>query len=372
MKTFFASLALYCTASICLADDQMLFIASPAQPPIIYSCTLNTSTGAFGSLTPAAMNVRSGFLAMHPSMPILYAAASIKQDSDKSKPNGAVIAYRIDRSTGILEKINSASTGDNGTTHLQVDPAGKMVAVCHYGGEGTSLLSLNSDGSIKDSLSRIKHEGSSVHPKRQTRPHPHGVAFALNGRFVCVADLGTDHVDVFRIDKMAQMTSNSFWKARPGAGPRHVAFHPNGKWLYCINEMDSTLSVLSFDPEKGTLEQRQTRTTLPKDFDGQNSTAEVVVHPNGRFLYGSNRGHDSTAVFQIDANQGTLTLLEHEPTQGNHPRFVGIDPTGKIYIAANLHTNDLVSFRIDQKTGALSPTGHKLAVQKPMCVVFAN
>jgi 6-phosphogluconolactonase len=350
----------------------MLFIASPAQPPAIYSCTLNMSTGAFGPLTLAAENVRSGFLAVHPSKPILYAAASVKPIDDKTRPDGFVLAYRIDRSTGVLEEINGASTGDIGTTHLQVDPGGKMVAVCHYGGEGTSLLALAPDGSIRDSISRIRHEGSSVHPERQTRPHPHGVAFALDGRFVCVADLGSDHVEIFQINRNAKLQKNSFWKARPGAGPRHVSFHPTGKWLYCINEMDSTLSVLSFDPRSGTLEQRQTLTTLPEGFQGQNSTAEVVVHPSGRFLYGSNRGHDSTAVFQIDETYGTLALVEHEPTQGNHPRFVGLDPAGKIFIAANLNTNDLVSFQIDQKTGALSPTGHKLVVQRPMCAVFAN
>lgn len=359
-------------ASASFAEEQLLFIASPAEPPVIYSCKLDIASGAFSELKPAAKDVRTGFLALHPSKPILYAATSEVKAAGKGEPNGAVRSYAINRSAGTLKLIDKASTGDNGTTHLAVDRRGKVVVVCHYSGEGTSALGVAPDGSFRDSLSRIRHEGSSIHPNRQTAPHPHGIAISHDGRFVCVADLGTDHVDVFRLSNQGRLAKSSFWKAHPGAGPRHLSFHPNGKWLYCINELDSTISVLRFGANQGTLSEVQTISTLPEEFTGQNFPAEVVVHPSGKFLYGSNRGHDSTAVFAIDSKTGTLTPVEYEPTQGKHPRFVGLDPTGKIYVAANLHSNNLVSFRIDPKSGALTPTGHTLKVANPMCVVFTK
>jgi 6-phosphogluconolactonase len=346
-----------------------LYIASPARPPIIATCTVNLETGEFSTPRPAAKGVSTGFLALHPSKPILYAAAT---EGGRRTPTGAVRAYEINRDTGMLKLLNQTSTADKGTTHLAVDRAGKAVVVCHYGGKGTSALALAGDGTVKEGVSQIVHTGSSVHPSRQKGPHPHGVAIHQGGRFVSVADLGTDHVEVFALSKDAKLSKASFWKAKPGAGPRHVSFHPNGKWLYCINEIDSTIAVLEFNADKGTLKEVQTISTLPEDFKGENTTAEVVVHPSGKFLYGSNRGHNSTAVFAIDPDTGTLTLVEHEPTQGDHPRFVGLDSTGKLYIAANMNSNNLVSFWIDPKTGALKPTGHKVTVARPMCVVFVK
>lgn len=350
------------------AEEQWLFIASPAKPKAIYSCQLDLKTGAFGELQTAADDVASGFLALHPTKPILYAAAS---DSD-STPNGIVIAYKIDAATGKLKKINQAPTNDQGTTHIEIDAGGKFALICHYGGKGTSAIPLNDDGSLQQKVATIEHKGSSVNERRQTRPHPHGVAIHKDGKFVCVADLGNDHVEVFGISDSGNLSESSFWKSAPGAGPRHVSFHPNHKWLYCINELDSTLAVLEFDAQNGSLKEKQTLSTLPDDFEGTNSTAEVVVHPTGKFLYGSNRGHNSTAVFAIDQTNGTLKFVEREPTQGDHPRHVGLDPTGHVYIAANMKENNLVSFHIDQKTGALTPTGHQLEVARPMCVVFVK
>lgn len=349
------------------AAEQLLFIASPAKPKAIYSCTLDTKSGKFGELKIAAADVATGFMAMHPTKPILYAGSSNNQ-----KPNGIVIAYTVNRKAGTLTKINEAPTNDQGTTHIEIGPAGKVAVVCHYGGKGTSAIPIKPDGSLKQSVSTIAHTGSSVHVKRQTKPHPHGVAIHKSGKYVCVADLGNDHVEVFGLSEKGMLSQVSFWKSAPGAGPRHVSFHPNHQFLYCINELDSTMSVLHFDASHGKLKEVQTLTTLPKDFEGTNSTAEVVVHPSGKFLYGSNRGHDSTAVFKIDQIDGTLTFVEREPTQGNHPRFVGLDPTGTIYVAANMHTGNLVSFHIDSRTGELNPTGNTLEVARPMCVLFVK
>lgn len=350
------------------AGQQWLFIASPAKPPVIQVCLLETETGQFGEMRVAATDVSTGFMALHPTLPILYAGSS--ETVEQGQPNGYVRAYRFDAARGQLEYLGKAPTNDNGTTHIEVAPNGRYVAVCHYGGEGTSIIPLDEQGQLKQSVSRVKHEGSSAHPQRQKRPHPHGVAISADSRFVCVADLGNDHVEVFPVDENQQIQAGSFWKAPAGAGPRHVSFHPNGKWLYCINELDSTMSVLQYDASSGSLTELETITTLPADFSGNNSTAEVVVHPSGQFVYGSNRGHNSTAVFRVDQKSGRLTLIQHEPTGGDHPRFVGLDPTGGMYVAANMNANNLVSFKFDSESGKLTPTGHTAEVARPMCVLF--
>lgn len=349
--------------------EQWIYIASPAKPPVIYRASLDLETGKFGELEVAADDVQTGFMDAHPTLPILYAATSEK--GGKGIPNGGVRAYQINRKTGSLEPSGLVSTHDSGTTHIEVSPQGNALAVCHYGGDGTTAIRLNKAGELQPQVSQIKHQGSSVDPKRQTKPHPHGVAFSRDGKYLLVADLGNDHVEVFAVDKNAGIKEHSYWKAAPGAGPRHVTFHPNKDIVYSINELDSTISVLSWNAKSGELTEVQTVQTLPKDYDGKNNTtAEIVVHPSGNFVYGSNRGHNSTAVFSIDKKTNKLTLIEHEPTQGDHPRFVGMDPSGSIYLAANMNSDNIVSFRVNQKTGKLEPTDNILEVSRPMCVVF--
>ncbi|WP_013630914.1 lactonase family protein [Rubinisphaera brasiliensis] len=350
------------------AEQQRLFIASAGKPSSIETCTFDSETGQFGEVTTAVADVQTGFMALHPKLPILYAAVSEKVP--RGQMNGAVYAYRIDAETGELKQLGSVSTGDMGNTHIEVAANGQFLAVCHYGGVGTTLVPLMPDGSLSRKISRQKHAGSSAHPQRQTRPHPHGVAISRNSKFVLVADLGNDHVEVFPVSAEGKLTRGSYWQAAAGAGPRHVSFHPNGRWLYSINELDSTVSVLEFDDEQGQLKELQTVDTLPEDFDGENTTAEVVVHPSGKFLFGSNRGHNSNAVFQIDEQTGRLSFVEREPTQGDHPRFVGQDPTGSMLISANRNDDELVAFSIDQNSGELKPTGNEVNVARPMCVLF--
>jgi len=352
------------------AQEQWIYIASPDNPKAIYRTTLDIGTGAFGEMAIADDEVNTGFMDRHPGLPILYAATS---DYSKGGPGkGGVKAYRIDVATGALTPFSEGGTKDSRTTHIEVSAQGDKVAVCHYSGDGTSLLLLDADGAIEGETQTIKHEGSSVHPKRQQEPHPHGVAFSRDGNFVLVADLGNDHVEVFAIGDDGALSNHSHWQAKPGAGPRHVTFHPTLDIVYCINELDSTISVLTFDPEAGTLSETQTIDTLPDDFEGNSSTAEVVVHPSGKFVYGSNRGHNSTAVFAADPATGHLSLVEHEPTGGDHPRWVGLDPKGRIYLAANMNDDEIRSFTVDQETGKLEPTGHVLSVGKPMCAVFVE
>lgn len=351
------------------AAEQLLFIASPADPPVIYSCVLDTTSGAFGKLQVAADGVQAEFLALHPRLPILY-AATLEGTSGSERPPGAVRAYRIDKARGALTLFSQAATRDRGTTHLAVNAQGTAVGVCSYGGRGTCVLPLDGEGALDKFVASYEHAGKSVHATRQEKPHPHGLAFTPQGDVLCVADLGNDHVEVLHWKSPELLERTSYWSAKPGAGPRHVSFHPNGKWLYSINELDSTMATLEYDPQRRTLREVAVVSTLPADFQGENTTSEVVVHPSGRFVFGANRGHDSTVVYEVDEKTGALRTVEHEPTQGNHPRFVGLDPTGRIYLAANLFSGNVVSFHVDQQTGKLAPTGHVLAAPKPMCIAF--
>ena len=305
-----------------LRADQRLFIASPGQPAVIYSCSLTLESGEFGPLQVAAENVHTEFLVVHPKLPVLYAITNETAPGDQSV-HGGVRAYRIHRDTGKLEEISRVSTQESqGTTHLAVNSSGTALGVCHYNGRGSCVLSLNPDGSLQKEVALYVHQGKSV-TDRQDKPHPHGVAFDLSGTVLCVADLGNDHVEVLHLRSQSELVRTSFWSAKPGAGPRHVSFHPSGKWLYSINELDSTLAVLAYDAAKRQLTEADVVKTLPDDFQGENTTSEVVVHPDGKFLFAANRGHDSTAVFAIDNATGRVRFVEREPTQGKHPRFVG-------------------------------------------------
>ncbi|MDA0837106.1 MAG: lactonase family protein [Planctomycetota bacterium] len=345
-------------------SKQVLFIGNSTQDQGIFSCTLNTETGELSESKLAVEAPKPGFLAFHPSKPILYAVTG-----EDAAPNGGVRSFQINRDEGTLTQINQQLTGDNGATHLEADREGKALLVAHYSGGSTSSLPLNDDGSIGELAVNIPHQGSSAH-ERQKQPHAHGIAIDHQNRFACVADLGTDQVVVYRMLDGAHLEPASSWTAAPGSGPRHMAFHPNGKWLYCIHEINGTLSALAYNGKEGVVTEIGTYSTLPEDFTGENTTAEVVVHPNGKFVYGSNRGHDSTAVYAMDQETGALERIQIEPTLGGHPRHIGIDPTGTFFIAANRDNNNLVSFTIDQETGRLTPTGHQTSAPTPVCVVF--
>jgi 6-phosphogluconolactonase len=369
MKCFAATLFLSIVISMSqplFAQEQRLFVGTATNEGI-FSCALDVKNGKLSATTLVAKAPQPGFLALHPSLPVLYSVTA-----ERTKPNGGVRSYVIDQAQRTLVDLNQQLSGDDGATHLQIDQRGRVAIVAHYSGGSTAALPVAEDGKLQSRAGFIRHQGSSVDQRRQQKPHAHGVAISHDGRFVCVADLGTDRVDVFRIGNDATLTKTTAWQAQPGAGPRHLAFHPSGKFLYCIQELDSTISVLQFDSGDGSLQELQTITTLPPDFEQDNLTAEVVVHPSGKFLYGSNRGHNSTAVFAIEPHAGTLQLVEIEPTQGDHPRFIGLDPTGQYLVAANRDSNCLVSFAIDQQTGALTPTGHQTTVPQPICIVFVQ
>jgi 6-phosphogluconolactonase len=307
------------------------------------------------------------FIAIHPNGCYLYAV------SERGSPEGGyVLSYAVDRVSGLLTSLNEQHSGGMGPCHLMVDPSGGWVLVANYSDGGVATLRILEDGSLGEDGARLKHEGSGVDPERQEGPHAHSINLTPDGSRAIVADLGTDKVVVYRFDPSdGSLTLNEppGGSVEPGAGPRHVAFHPDGNRIYVLNEMFASLTVFAYDPASGRLESLQTISMLPDDFNGFRSAAEVVVHPSGRFVYASNRGHDSIAVFAVNPGDGSLTALGRVPSGGKSPRNFAIDPSGRYLLAANQSSNNLVVFRIGAD-GALTPTDMKVGVPKPVCVRF--
>ncbi len=335
----------------------------------IYAFNLTLSTGETTSPQLVAETPQPSFLALHPSGRFLYAVNELWEGGKE----GTVSAFALEPETGNLKLLNQQGAKGVGPCHLTVDKAGKWVLVANYGSGSVAVLPILPNGSLGEATCAIQHEGKSVHPQRQEGPHAHSVTLDPNNKFAVVADLGLDKLLIYRFDATKGMlTPNDppFASTAPGAGPRHVAFHPNGRFLYAINELNNTITAYRYDGEKGTLTEVQTVPTLPEDFSSTNTTAEVQVHPSGRFLYGSNRGHDSLAIYSVDTRTGKLNLLGHQATQGKTPRNFAIDPTGTFLLAANQDSDTVVLFRIDPKSGKLNPTGRTVEVPTPVCIKF--
>ncbi|MBI2824078.1 MAG: lactonase family protein [Planctomycetia bacterium] len=336
----------------------------------IYCCRLDPATGAIERLGVTADVKNPSFLAIDPAKRFLYAVSEV---ADADGNTGAVTAFAIERPSGRLTKLNHQSSAGAGPCHLVVDREGKNVLVANYGSGSAAVLPAGPDGRLAHASSKVQHVGTSVNRERQEAPHAHSINLDPGGRYAFVADLGLDKVLVYRFDPAAgKLTANDPPAASvaPGSGPRHFAFHPSGRFAYVINEMASTVTAMKYDPAHGTLTELHTVTTLPPAFWDSNTTAEVQVHPSGRFLYGSNRGHDSIAIFAIDADTGRLSPIGHQPTGGRTPRNFGIDPDGKFLLAANQDSGTIKVFRIDPATGKLAPTGHSIEIPMPVCVKF--
>jgi 6-phosphogluconolactonase len=354
-------------------DELMVYIGTYTreQSKGIYAFRFQPGAGTLTPIGVVAETVNPAFLAVHPNRRFLYAVNEVSTYEGESA--GSVSAFSINAGTGELTFINRVSSRGAGPCHLVVDKTGKCLLVANYGGGSVAAFPLKEDGSLGDASAFVQHVGSSVNPRRQRGPHAHATNISPDNRFAFVADLGLDQVLVYRMDPAkGTLTPNDppFAKVDPGSGPRHMAFHPDGRYAYVLNELSSTVTAFAYDPARGSLEELETTSTLPKDFSGDNTTAEVEVHPSGRFLYGSNRGHDSIAVFAIDTRNGTLTPEEHVSTQGKTPRNFAIDPTGNYLFAANQASDNIVVFRIDRETGRLTPTTHVLDVPSPVCVTF--
>lgn len=327
---------------------------------------------ASGDLAPAHVVpdvVNPSFLALDPHHRYLYAVNEVAEIDGRN--TGAVSAYAVDQATGGLTFLNRQSSGGTGPCHLSVDQTSRYVLVANYDGGSVAMLPILAGGQLGPATCVVQHAGSSVNPQRQREPHAHSITVDPTNRYAIVADLGIDQVLVYRLDlEGGRLIPNDPPGARvePGAGPRHFAFHPNGRFGYLINELGSTMTAFAYDSSRGTLQHLQTLSTLPADFTGTNHCADVHVHPSGRFVYGSNRGHDSIVEYAIDPSTGLLTLVGWESTRGRTPRNFAIDPSGQFLYAANQNTDTIVTFRIDATTGQLSPTGQVTEVPSPVCV----
>ena len=336
----------------------------------IYTFEFSPETGALKELGLAAATPSPSFLAIHPNKKFLYAVNEL--DNFGGKKAGSITAFSIDAAKGRLTELNAVSSEGAHPCHIVVEREGNYVLAANYSGGSVISVEIGKDGKLGKTADLRQHAGSSVDKGRQEGPHAHSINLDPNNRFALAADLGLDKVLVYQLDpRNGVLAPNEppFAATPPGGGPRHLAFHPDGNSLFVNNEMKNSVTSFGYAQKSGVLTMRETVSTLPADWKGNSSTAEIQVHNSGRFVYCSNRGHDSIAVFSLDG-EGKLKLLENESTRGKTPRNFGIDPTGRFLIAANQDSDTLAVFRINQQTGALDAVGATVAAPKPVCVKF--
>lgn len=338
----------------------------------IYTFTFNSATGEVGKPELAVETTNPSFLAIHPSGKSLYAVGEVA--AVDGKKGGGVSAFAI-LPDGKLKLLSQASTVGSGPCHISVDKSGKVALAANYGGGSVVALPIKADGSVGSHTGFVQHEGKSV-TKRQSQPNAHSVNLSPDNRFAFVADLGLDKVLIYKLDAAkGTLTPNepAFATVPAGSGPRHFAFHPSGKFAYVINEITLSMTAFSYDAAKGALTEIHTVSTLPAaDGPGPKpgwSTAEVVAHPGGKFLYGSNRGHDTIAVFSVAAD-GKITLVQNAAAEVKTPRNFNLDPTGQWLFTEGQGSDTIALFKVDQATGKLTATGTKLEVGSPVCMKF--
>jgi 6-phosphogluconolactonase len=337
----------------------------------IYLYRLNLSSGELKHVATTKGVKDPSFLALSPSRRYLYAVNEVEEFAGKK--SGALSAFAVDQRTGELSLLNQQPSEGGAPCYVVVDQTGRFVLVANYSGGNVAVLPVRSDGSLGEATDVKQHLGSSVNAQRQKGPHAHCIELDPANRFAYACDLGTDKIMIFRFDKeLGKLIPNGTpWvKAKPGAGPRHLTFHPSGKYAYVVNEMHATVTAFAHDQIKGNLRELQTVPGLPRNPTRADSGADIHVSPDGRFLYSSNRGHNSIAGFKINPRNGRLTFIAHESTGGKIPRNFAIDPTGEFLLVANQKSDNIVTFRRDRTTGRLSPTGHVAEVPSPVCLKF--
>ncbi|WP_254507750.1 lactonase family protein [Anatilimnocola floriformis] len=377
--TLFALVGLSLMTSLLTAQEkQRVYLGTytgskPEQSKGIYLCDFDAETGKLGEPKLVAETENPTFLALHPDGKHLYCINEVGKFLGKDA--GGITAFVIDEKTGGLKQLNQQHSGGPGPCHLVVDREGKCVLAANYGGGSCCAVVLKADGSLGDVTSFFQHEAKPVAAGAKVRaPRGHSINVSPDNKLALCADLGRDEVVIYNLDAAAgKLTTHdpAAGHTPEGAGPRHFAFHPNGKIGYAINEQARTMTVFAFDAAKGSLTELQTISTVPEGF-AKGSTAEVVVHPSGKFVYGSNRGHDSIAVFQVDAATGKLTASGHQGEGIKTPRNFNIDLTGKWLLVGSQDGRNVAVFKIDQATGALTPTGNKIEVSAPVCIKFAK
>ncbi len=379
-----ASMALVAVSAGCTSEQTLQKVTSESEHLMyvgtytretsagIYAYTFDSSNAQTRELGLVAEMRDPSFLALHPGGRFLYAVS--ETDDYDSDGSGSVLSFAIEPGSGRLRKLNEVSSTGGWPCHLNIDATGRMLIVANYKGGNVASFPVNEDGTLGRAASFFQHEGSSVHA-RQEQAHAHSADFSADGRFALFSDLGLDQVKVYRADTATATMSpheSPQVEVAPGSGPRHLAIHPSARFAYGLNELSSTVTVYALDPEAGTLSVQQTASTLPEGFEGENYTAEIYVHPTGRFVYASNRGHDSIAVFAIDLESGTIESRGQVSTRGEWPRNFAFDPSGQFLLAANQNSDNIAVFRIDQESGALEPTGTDLAIDAPVCLLFAT
>ncbi len=353
------------------AESYFVYVANYATQSShgIYAYRFNAATGKLTATGRVADVESPAFLATDAHHRVLYVATDKDQDP---KQIGFISAYAIDSKTGALRLLNRVDQG-GGSCYLAVDATGNILFVANYEGGTVVSFPLNPDGSIGARSGFDQHTGSNPKREQQEGPHAHATVLSPDNRFLFVPDLGTDQIKIYRVDTAKRtFTPNDppFATVKAGLGPRHLVFSRNGKFAYVICEIESTVVVFSYDAARGALTTVQTLSTLPADYKGINDAAEIAIDSGGRFLYASNRGHDSITVFAIDPAKGTLTKVQVAPSLGNIPRNFALDPTGKYLLAGNQLSDQLQLFKVDPTTGWLKPAGQAMAIQKPVCILF--
>lgn len=337
----------------------------------IYAFRYDAATTEITPLGLAAETTNPSWVALSPNGRYLYAVNEV--GNYKGPNSGGVSAFSIDHATGKLTFLNEVASRGADPCYITVDRAGKYVLVANYTGGSVAVFPILADGKLGEASAFVQHTGKGTNPERQEGPHAHSIDLSPDNRFAMVDDLGLDELLVYKFDSSkGSLTPNDppFTKLDAGAGPRHFGLRPDGKFAYVIAEMGHTVTVFSNDAASGKLQVLQTITTLPTGFTGRNDDAEIQVHPSGKFLYASNRGDDSIAIYAIDPSKGTLSQVGIVPTGGKEPRSFEIDLAGRLLFAANQKSDNIVVFKIDAKTGQLTPTGKVLEVGAPVCVKF--
>lgn len=334
----------------------------------IYVFEFNRETGELLELQTVSNRTGPNFQALHPDGHTLYSVSGDAFSEDSR--HGTVSAYSIDSETGLLTLINENSGAGRGPAHVSVDPLGRFVYVSNYSEGNLSVYKINDGGGLSEAVDVVQHEGSSIHPRRQGAPYVHSAIPSNDGKFLYVSDLGIDKIMIYEVTSTGELTPAQipYLANTPGSGPRHFTIHPNGKFAYSVEELSSTVAAFTLDGSTGSLTQNQRVSMLPEEFDGNSTAADIHVSPDGRFLYASNRGHDSIAIYKIDEASGNLTFVGHEPSGGGHPRNFMIDSRGEFILVANRDNDNIVMFTRDKNTGELTLFRENGGVPMAICV----
>ncbi|PJJ60027.1 lactonase family protein [Hymenobacter chitinivorans] len=349
------------------SKELLLYIGTygPAEQDNIFLYRLHPRTGALTRVAGFRGGVKPGFLTLSTDHRYLYATLEVPGNG-----SGAVRAFGIDQRSGALTVLNEQPSAGAGPCYVSLTPGDKAVLVANYGGGTIGALPVQAGGQLAPAAVVDQHQGSGPH-KNQDKPHAHCILPDPAGRFALAVDLGNDQILSYALNPatgLPQLPGQTAFTGQPGAGPRHLAFHPGGRWAYVINELNSTVTALSYDAAQGTFTELHTVSALPAGYAETSYCADIHVSPDGRFVYGSNRGHDSIVVLAVDKGSGRLSVVQHASTQGKTPRNFTLAPDGRLLLVANQNSNSIFSYHVDPKTGQLTPTGFSAELPAPVCL----